>query len=55
MEIPCRIVPPDADLPEIRLTENVVREPMHPADEFEAFQRLLTAGKSVVDIAALCV
>lgn len=28
MEIPCRVVPPDADLPEISLTENVVREPM---------------------------
>jgi ParB family transcriptional regulator, chromosome partitioning protein len=55
LEIPCRVVPPDADLPEISLTENVVREPMHPADEFEAFQRLLTAGRSVADIAALCV
>ena len=52
MEIPCRIAPPDADLPEISLTENVLRQPMHPADEFEAFQRLLTAGKSVADIAA---
>ncbi len=25
---------------------------MHPADEFEAFQRLLTAGRSAADIAA---
>jgi ParB family transcriptional regulator, chromosome partitioning protein len=52
MEVPCRVVPADADLPGISLTENVVREPMHPADEFEAFQRLLTADKSVADIAA---
>ena len=52
MEIPCRVAPPDADLPEVSLTENVLRQPMHPADEFEAFQHLLTAGKSVADIAA---
>lgn len=52
MPIPCRIAPKDADLPEISLTENVVRVPMHPADEFEAFQRLITGGKSVADVAA---
>ena len=50
--IPCRIAPKDADLPEISLTENVMRVPMHPADEFEAFQRLITAGKSAADVAA---
>ena len=49
---PCRIAPKDADLPEISLTENVMRVPMHPADEFEAFQRLITAGKSAADVAA---
>lgn len=52
MPIPCRLAPKDADLPEISLTENVVRVPMHPADEFEAFQRLIAAGKSVADVAA---
>ncbi len=52
MPVPCRIAPKDADLPEISLTENVVRVPMHPADEFEAFQRLIDAGKSVADVAA---
>ena len=52
MQVPCRLAPKDADLPEISLTENVVRVPMHPADEFEAFQRLLGAGKSVADVAA---
>lgn len=52
MPVPCRLAPPDADLPEICLTENVVRVPMHPADEFEAFQRLITSGKSVADVAA---
>jgi ParB family transcriptional regulator, chromosome partitioning protein len=52
MPVPCRIAPKNADLPEISLTENVVRVPMHPADEFEAFQRLIDAGKSVADVAA---
>jgi len=52
MQIPCRLAPKDADLPEISLAENVMRVPMHPADEFEAFQRLISAGKSVVDVAA---
>ena len=52
MPVPCRVAPKDADLPEISLTENVVRVPMHPADEFEAFQRLITAGRSVADVAA---
>jgi ParB family transcriptional regulator, chromosome partitioning protein len=52
MLVPCRIAPKNADLPEISLTENVVRVPMHPADEFEAFQRLIDAGKSVADVAA---
>ena len=42
MPVPCRVAPKDADLPEISLTENVVRVPMHPADEFEAFQRLIS-------------
>ncbi len=52
MPVPCRLAPKDADLPEISLTENVMRVPMHPADEFEACQRLLSAGKSVADVAA---
>ncbi|MGI9072243.1 MAG: ParB/Srx family N-terminal domain-containing protein [Bryobacteraceae bacterium] len=36
-EVPCRVVVHDADLTEISLAGNVQREPMHPADEFEAF------------------
>lgn len=50
--VPCRVAPKDADLPEISLTENFVRAPMHPADEFEAFQRLISGGKPVADVAA---
>jgi ParB family chromosome partitioning protein len=50
--VPCRIASKDADLPEISLTENFARCPMHPADEFESFARLTAAGKSVADVAA---
>ena len=50
--VPCRIVPGSADATEISLTENVVRAPMHPADQFEAFRELIDAGSTVADIAA---
>jgi ParB family chromosome partitioning protein len=36
---------------EISLTENSAREPMHPADEFEAFRQLIDAGQSIEDVA----
>jgi ParB family chromosome partitioning protein len=52
MPVPCRIAPKDADLPEISLTENFCRLPIHPADEFKAFQHLIDSGKSVADVAA---
>ena len=41
--IPCRVVPVD-DATEASLAENVQREPMHPADEIEAFAQLAEAG-----------
>lgn len=50
--IPCRVIPGTADATEISLTENVVRAPMHPADQFEAFRTLIDAGSSPADIAA---
>lgn len=34
------------------LTENVQREAMHPADQFEAFAGLVAEGRSIEDIAA---
>jgi ParB family chromosome partitioning protein len=37
---------------EASLTENVSREAMHPADEFDAFSKLADEGTSVGDIAA---
>jgi ParB family chromosome partitioning protein len=50
--IPCRVIPGSADATEISLTENVIRAPMHPADQFEAFRDLIDGGASVADIAA---
>ncbi|MGA1834212.1 ParB/RepB/Spo0J family partition protein [Rhizobium wenxiniae] len=40
------------DATEISLTENVMREAMHPADQYEAFKALVDEGKSVKDVAA---
>lgn len=40
------------DAGEISLAENVLRLPMHPADQFEAFKALADTGKGPEDIAA---
>jgi len=50
--IGCNVLPDGEDATEISLAENVIREDMHPADEFEAFKRLADGGKPVEDIAA---
>jgi ParB family chromosome partitioning protein len=50
--VPCRVIPGSADATEISLTENVVRAPMHPADQFEAFRELIDGGSTPADIAA---
>jgi len=50
--VPCQIVPSGADAAEISLTENVVRAPMHPADQFEAFRALVDDGSTPAEIAA---
>lgn len=42
----------DEDAGEISLAENVVRVPMHPADQFEAFKALADTGKGPEEIAA---
>jgi|SRR5665213_2187653 len=36
--VPCKIADDDIDASEISLVENVMRDDMHPADEFEAFR-----------------
>ena len=49
--IPCTVL--DAqDSAEISLAENVMRESMHPADQFEAFKKLADEGKGPEEIAA---
>src|SRR3546814_265441 len=54
-------LPPDCVVPcfirtenaaELSLAENIVRQAMHPADQFEAFAALIDAGESVPAIAA---
>jgi ParB family chromosome partitioning protein len=50
--VPCHVIDDDADATEISLVENVQREPMHPADEFEAFKALIYSGTHVADVAA---
>lgn len=42
----------DAAARTVSLTENVQREAMHPADQFEAFAALVAEGRPVEDIAA---
>lgn len=50
-EVPCLIVTYERAV-EISLAENSAREPMHPADEFEAFKALIDSGQSIEDVAA---
>lgn len=51
VEIPCRVIE-DGDAAEISLAENVMRLPMHPADQFDAFRALSETGKGPEEIAA---
>ena len=48
--IPCLVVP-DASAVTVSLTENVQRQDMHPADQFEAFLALVHEGRPIEDIA----
>ena len=50
--VPCLEVAKDADITEISLAENTQRQAMHPADQFQAFAKLLEDGMSVADISA---
>ena len=49
--VPVLLVPADKALI-ASLAENVFHIPMHPADEYAAFAKLIGAGKSVEDVAA---
>ncbi|MBI1355137.1 MAG: ParB/RepB/Spo0J family partition protein [Acidobacteria bacterium] len=50
--IACQVIADDANAVELSLAENAVREPMHPADELDAFRELIDRGSSVADVAA---
>ncbi|MGH7174233.1 MAG: ParB/RepB/Spo0J family partition protein, partial [Gemmataceae bacterium] len=50
-EVPCLLVA-DASARTVSLAENLLREQMHPADQFEAFAALVKEGRPVEDIAA---
>jgi ParB family chromosome partitioning protein len=50
-EVPCLLVS-DASARTVSLAENLLREAMHPADQFEAFAALVKEGRPVEDIAA---
>jgi ParB family chromosome partitioning protein len=49
--VPCLIVSHERAV-QISLAENSGRQPMHPADEFEAFRLLVDSGQPVEDVAA---
>jgi ParB family chromosome partitioning protein len=51
VEIPCHVIE-EGDAAEISLAENVMRLPMHPADQFDAFRALSENGKGPEEIAA---
>jgi ParB family chromosome partitioning protein len=42
----------DEDATEISLAENIIRLPMHPADQFDAFRKMAGEGKGDEEIAA---
>ena len=50
--VPCQVRTGDAEPAELSLAENVIRVPMHPADQVVAFTKLSDAGQSVSAIAA---
>ena len=50
--VPCMVTADAAEATELSLTENTVRANMHPADEFEAFCKLIDNGATVTDVAA---
>lgn len=50
--VACMLASSDIDASELSLAENIVRAPMHPADQYEAFSALEQHGASPADIAA---
>jgi ParB family transcriptional regulator, chromosome partitioning protein len=51
-DMPCYVIDDEADAAEISLVEDVQREAMHPADEFDALRALIEGGMPPADVAA---
>jgi ParB family transcriptional regulator, chromosome partitioning protein len=49
--VACRPANDDIDASELSLAENIMRAPMYPADQFEAFRGLIDEGATTADIA----
>jgi ParB family chromosome partitioning protein len=49
--VPVKVISKE-EAQELSLTENIMREAMNPADQFEAFRDLADSGRSIADIAA---
>jgi ParB family transcriptional regulator, chromosome partitioning protein len=49
-EVACKLIAVERAR-EVSVAENSGREPMHPADEFEAFKALVDEGKGIEDVA----
>lgn len=50
--VPCSVSGDGLDPTEISLAENVVRVAMHPADQFEAFKKLIEGGSPASEVAS---
>lgn len=50
-EVLCELIRPERAL-EVSIAENSGREPLHPADEFDAFKAMIDEGKGIEDVAA---
>jgi ParB family chromosome partitioning protein len=50
--VPCMLAADSVNATELSLAENVVRAPMHPADQFEAFRILIDDGATIPEVAA---
>jgi len=53
-QVPVHVIGADANPTEVSLVENVHRENMHPADEFEAFKSLIDGGLPASDVGIRC-
>lgn len=49
--VPCRVIDWQAGT-ETSLAENIIRENMHPADQFDAFRHLINEGSGIEEVAA---